>query len=151
MTKRSKAPIGNRIKEIIGIASCTEFEKRLLAELKKVLPVNRAEALDYQLRKFNKISRYLKPATKLSEYGYTEFHCSSHGKPVLRLEKKISDDESEVMLAKTNVLHAGGEIEVEFWIVYGRLFSIRFKSENGQYYPEGEYSIQPVAVLIDLE
>lgn len=151
MTKRSKVPIGNRIREVLGVASYTDFEKDLLGELKKALPKYRAEALDYQLRKFNKISRYLKPAAKRDEYGYTEFHVSSRGKPVLRLERKVADDEAEIMLAKTTVHHLGGEIDVEFWIVYGRLFSIRYKSKSGEYYPEGEYSIQPVTVLVDLE
>ena len=135
-----------RIATLFGRFSLTPFENDLLQQLRKALDPTSAQALDDQLSRFNSVVRLIDPDPDPTTYGYTEFHRTRFGRPILTFEKPFGRGPRSQVLAQGVSKFTEGEIQFQFWIVYDRLFSIHYRSPQGIFYPPSTYSINSLII-----
>lgn len=141
-------PFTVAIKNFLGIYVLTPFEQELLKWLNEALEPSDSEVLAYQLAHFTTVRRLLKHLDDPKAYGFTNFHTMRFGKSVTdeRQTKRFASHEKETLLATARVTFDGGEMDVQFWLVKGVLFSIEYRSPQNIYYPPGDYRIESITL-----
>lgn len=145
-----KLPFTVAVKNFLGLYVLTPFEQELLKRLNEALESSDREVLAYQLSHFTTVRRLLKHLDDPKAYGFTNFHTMRFGKNVTdeRQTKRFASHEKEALLATTRVTFNGGEMDVQFWLVNGVLFSLEYRSPQNIYYPPGDYRIESVTVRL---
>lgn len=141
-------PFAVAVKNFLGLYVLTPFEQELLKRLSWALEPSDREVLAHQLAHFTTVRRLLKHLDDLKAYGFTNFHTMRFGMSVTdeRQTKRFASTEKEALLATARVTFEGGEMEVQFWLVRGVLFSLEYRSPQNIYYPAGDYRIESVTV-----
>jgi hypothetical protein len=134
-----KLPVAVAIKDFLGLYVLTPLEQELLKQLSEALGPGDREVLAYQLEHFTTVRRLLKHLDDPKAYGFTNFYTVGFGKNVAdeRQTKRFAANEKEALLATARVIFEGGEMEVQFWLVRGLLFSLEYRSQQNIYYPPG--------------
>ena len=151
MNFKKSIPLWVRVKSFFGIFALTPFEEELIEGLRKALSGELRDILDSQLRALNTVNRLIEADDDPNSYGYTEFHCVKLGKVILEYGQPFAVEEKEKKFAETFVRFVDGEINVEFWLVRGRLFSMEYRSSQKIYYPPEEHETEPIVVLLKQE
>ncbi len=141
-------PFAVAVKNFLGLYVLTPFEQELLKRLSEALEPSDREVLAHQIVHFTTVRRLLKHLDDPKAYGFTNFHTMRFGKSVTdgRQTKRFASTEKEALLATARVTFEGGEMEVQFWLVRGVLFSLEYRSPQNIYYPAGDYRIESVTV-----
>lgn len=136
------------IKSFVGLYVLTPFEQDLLRQLSEALNPDEREVLAYQLANFTMVRRQLKHLDEPKAYGFTNFYTTRFGKSIAaeRQTKRFMSPKKEHLLATARVTFPGGEMDVQFWVVQGVLFSIEYRSPQHLYYPRGPYQIERLTV-----
>lgn len=141
-------PLAVAVKSFLGLYVLTPFEQELLNRLSEALKPDDREVLAYQLAHFTTVRRLLKHLDDPKAYGFTNFHTMRFGESVTdeRQTKRFASNKTETLLATAHVAFENGEMEVQFWLVRGVLFSLEYRSPQKIYYPTGDYRIEPLTV-----
>lgn len=141
-------PLAVAVKSFLGLYVFTPFEQELLNRLSEALKPDDREVLAYQLAHFTTVRRLLKHLDDPKAYGFTNFHTMRFGKNVTdeRQTKRFASNQTETLLATAHVAFENGEMEVQFWLVRGVLFSLEYRSPQKIYYPTGDYRIKSLTV-----
>lgn len=139
-----------RAKAMLGLFNLTEFEARLLAELKKRLPDAWRDILDSQLIEFNQTDRLIGELRgEVPPFGHTSFYKNVWGKSSRKFAKRFPTERGSDVLATLDVVEGDGStISVEFVLVGGILFSIKYRSPTKRYVPNGDFAIENFRLLI---
>jgi hypothetical protein len=140
------------IKQFFGFFNLTPYEKDLIEELKHGLPLDWVDILNSQLGLFNKVDRVIEPANQLP-FGHTSFYWVKFGKARFDYPKKFPSTASSETLATLEVVSHKDDnlIKVEFGLVYGFLFTMKYYSGNGKFIPESGYTFQNFQLLLENE
>jgi len=125
------------------------FERDLLNELQESLPDKQRNALEKQLIWFNHVSRLLKHREGYNANGYTRFHRTKRGEPILRTPYPFDFGEVSTTFAKAIVSFENGAIDVEFKAVHSRFLSMEYRSKQKVYYPTSNYQIDLELLMLD--
>jgi len=129
-----------RTKQFFGFFNLTDFEKDLVAFLKTQLPPNFSEILDSQIARFNKVDRVLEPGDELP-FGHTSFYWTRFGRARFDFPQKFPSKAKSEELATLEVYCPEDDnvIMVEFVLVEGFLFTIKYRSDKKKFTPGGRY------------
>lgn len=143
-----RLPIAVVIKNFLGLYVMTPFEKELLKQLSEAMLPSDREILDFQFAHFTTVRRLLKHVDVSKAHGFTNFYTMRFGNNLTDKcqIKRFEFSSKEVLMATAYVTFDGGEINVEFWLVSGVLFSIEYYSPQNIYYPSGNYSIRSIEI-----
>jgi hypothetical protein len=141
-------PFAVAVKNLLGLYVLTPFEQELLKRLSESLELSEREILAYQAARFTSVRRLLKHLDDPKAYGFTNFYTTRFGKSVTdeRQKKRFASNSNEALLATAHVRFKGGEIEVQFWLVHGVLFSLEYRSPQNVYYPPDGYRIESMTL-----
>ncbi len=139
-----KIPLLTRLKSFVGISALTPFEQVLLDEFTGALPRDKAELLTSHMNRVNHTARLIRHIDVIGAHGFTEFHITRFGKPVLDVGPPIVDPVEKGEFARTIAKFDGGEIRVKFIEVDGQLFMFKYLSKQRTYYPPGNYTLDPI-------
>lgn len=140
-----KIPIGTILKDFLGLFVLTPFENRLIEELSLVLKPEHKSILMFQLSHFTTVRRLIRYLPEPNAHGYTNFYTTKFGKNISdQIQvKKFPVSKAETLLATGVVIGNFGQIDLQFWLVNGVLFTIEYRSSQNIYYPTDEdYRIQ---------
>lgn len=137
-------PLTVAVKSFLGVYVLAPFEQELLSRLSEALEPAEREVLAHQLAHFTTVRRLLRHLDDPKAYGFTNFHTMRFGKSVTdeRQTKRFAACKREALVATARVTFEGGEMEVQFWLVKGVLFSLEYRSAQNIYYPSGNYRIE---------
>jgi hypothetical protein len=140
-----------RVKNFLGLFNQTEFEARLIKELRGAVDQDVLVALDDQLSRFNRVQRLLLDDERLA-CGSTMFYWVKHGKSLINefpMRIRGLRDSSEHVFFKCFIEDArGSSIRVDFVAVYGVFVLLNFWSPTRTWYPAGDYVIKRTENLI---
>ena len=133
----------NKLKHFFGFFNLTDFEVDLMEVLRKEIPTDWKEALDSQLKRFNKVDRVLEPASELP-FGHTSFYWTRFGKAKFDFPKKFPSKAESELLATVEVFSPQDDnlIRVSFGLVHGFLFTIKYRSKKKIFIPRSRYVIR---------
>jgi hypothetical protein len=139
-----------KVKTILGLFNLTEFEARLLVELKQRLPDAWRDILDSQLVEFNQTDRLIGESRgEVPPFGHTSFYKNVWGKSSRNFAKRFPTEKDSDVMATLDVVDGDGNtISVEFVLVGGILFSIKYRSPTKRYVPNGDFAIENFKLLI---
>ncbi len=139
-----------KIKMLLGLFNLTEFEARLLVELTQRLPDTWRDILDSQLNEFNQTDRLIGESRgEVPPFGHTSFYKNVWGKSSRNFAKRFPTEKKSDVLATLDVVAGDGNtISVEFVLVGGILFSIKYRSPTKQHVPDGDFAIENFKLLI---
>lgn len=138
----------DRVKAAFGKFTLTSFESDLIKCLRDALPEEQREILDDQFARFNKTVRLIRDDGSPGAYGYTEFHRTWFGKPVLDFPKKFINEQAERKIATVTVVGDSWRMYVEYRTVHGTFFSMKYRSQQRVFYPPSPYKLQDLKVLL---
>jgi hypothetical protein len=133
----------DRIKSIFGAFTLTDYERILIDYLIQRLPEDEAGILTHQISRFNQTDRLLKEKRgELPAFGHTSFYRNIFGKTSWKFDRKFPVKSDIHVLATMDVINGSNVIRVEYVLVKGIFFSMKYRSTTGVYVPLGEFDIE---------